>query len=183
MVLCPSLWSHREICTWNRPVSETKFLRMISGGPFLCRPRCFTADFKKFLPILQPTGGACGDHPTCQYDLDAPRVRKWNSLMLLPDHFRESLPELLRDSGTENRDLYSGPKGPKIENFNLAWKFQSRSKISISLENVNPKGSEFPTNTRVWWAARLKFSGSSLEISIPEGDLEFYQSCPKNLLT
>ena len=26
MVLCPFHWSHREICTRNRPISETKFL-------------------------------------------------------------------------------------------------------------------------------------------------------------
>ena len=29
------------------------------------------------------------------------------------------------------------PKGPKIENFNLAWNLQSRLKSSISLENFN----------------------------------------------
>ena len=42
MVLCPFQRSHREICTRNRPVSETKFW-MISGGPFLSRPLCFIA--------------------------------------------------------------------------------------------------------------------------------------------
>ena len=36
--------SHREICTRNRPLSETKFLLMISGGPFLSRPLWFTAE-------------------------------------------------------------------------------------------------------------------------------------------
>ena len=45
MVLCPFHRSHREICARNRPVSETKFLLMISGGPFLSWPLCFTAEF------------------------------------------------------------------------------------------------------------------------------------------
>ena len=36
--------SHSEVCTRNRPLSETKFLLMISGGPFLSRPLCFTAE-------------------------------------------------------------------------------------------------------------------------------------------
>ena len=36
--------SRRDICTRNRPVSETKFLLMISGGPFLSRPLWFTAE-------------------------------------------------------------------------------------------------------------------------------------------
>ena len=44
MVLCSFHRSHGEICTRNRPVSETKFLLMISGGPFLSRPLCFTND-------------------------------------------------------------------------------------------------------------------------------------------
>ena len=34
MVVLPFHRSHRQICTWNRPVSET----MISAGPFLSRP-------------------------------------------------------------------------------------------------------------------------------------------------
>ena len=43
MVLCPFHRSHREICTRNQPVSETKFLDEF-WGPFLSRPLCFTAD-------------------------------------------------------------------------------------------------------------------------------------------
>ena len=39
MVLCPFHRSHREICTQNRPVSETKFLDdflgPLSPGPFV----------------------------------------------------------------------------------------------------------------------------------------------------
>ena len=35
-----------EICTRNWPLSETKFW-MISGGPFLSQPLCFSAEFRK----------------------------------------------------------------------------------------------------------------------------------------
>ena len=41
--------------------------------------------------------------------------------------------------------------------------FNSRLKVSISLEIFNPGPSEFPTKIGVWWVARLKIS-SSLEI-------------------
>ena len=41
MVLCPFHRSHMEICTRNRPVSETKFPDDFWG---LSRPLCFTAD-------------------------------------------------------------------------------------------------------------------------------------------
>ena len=44
MVLCSFHRSHREICTRNRPLSETKFLLMISGGAFLSQPLWFTAE-------------------------------------------------------------------------------------------------------------------------------------------
>ena len=43
MVLSPFHRSHREICTRNRLVSETKFLDDV-WGPFLSRPLCFTAE-------------------------------------------------------------------------------------------------------------------------------------------
>ena len=68
------------------------------------------------------------------------------------------------------------PKGPKIEKFNLAWNFQSRLKTSISLEIFNlVLQQNSPQQNRVWWAALLKFQ-SRLKISIPEGDLEIFQS-------
>ena len=44
MVLCPFHRSHREICTRNRPVSETKFLDDFCA-PLLSWPLCFTANF------------------------------------------------------------------------------------------------------------------------------------------
>ena len=47
MVLCPFHRSPREICTRNRPVSETKFLDDFLSGPFLSRPLCFTADLAR----------------------------------------------------------------------------------------------------------------------------------------
>ena len=43
MVLCSFHRTHREICTRNRPLSETKSLDDF-WGPFLSRPLCFTAE-------------------------------------------------------------------------------------------------------------------------------------------
>ena len=60
------------------------------------------------------------------------------------------------------------PEGPAIEKINPDRKCQSRLKFSISLENVNPGPSEFPTKNRVWQVARLKIS-IQLEIFNPGG--------------
>ena len=57
-----------------------------------------------------------------------------------------------------NAEIVRIPKGPRIE------KFQSRLKFSIPLEIFNldwkfqSRPSEFPTENRGWWVARLKFS-------------------------
>ena len=45
-----------------------------------------------------------------------------------------------------------------LKKFNIAWKFQSRLKISISLENFNPDLQNSPQIIVVWRVARLKFS-------------------------
>ena len=55
------------------------------------------------------------------------------------------------------------PKGPNLEKFQDRLKiFQSRLKISISLEIFNPDFQNSPQKIGVWWVARLKMS-SSLE--------------------
>ena len=91
---------------------------------------------------------------------------------------RQRLPTTVTESFSShfgnNFGAQGTPKGPKIEknqsclnfsisleNFNLAWKFQSGS-------------SEFHTKIRVWWMACLKFQSRSKN-SIPEGDLECFQ--------
>ena len=73
--------------------------------------------------------------------------------------------------------FWPNPKGPKIE------KIQSRLKFSISLGNFNPDWdvqswpSEFPTKKiRGLVGGSLEIFQSRLKISIPEGDLEFFQS-------
>ena len=45
-----------------------------------------------------------------------------------------------------------------MKNFNLASNFQSRLKISRSLEIFNPDLQNSPQKIGVWWVARLKFS-------------------------
>ena len=68
------------------------------------------------------------------------------------------------------------PKGPKIE------KIQSRLKFSISLEifNLDLKFSistfRIPTKISALVGGSLEIFESRLKISIPEGDLEFFQS-------
>ena len=49
-------------------------------------------------------------------------------------------------------------RAQRLKKIILDWNFQSRLKISISIENFNPGPSEFPTKIGVWWVARLKIS-------------------------
>ena len=49
-----------------------------------------------------------------------------------------------------------------LKKFKIAWNFQSRLEISISLEIFNPDLQNSPQKIGVWWVARLKIS-SSLE--------------------
>ena len=53
---------------------------------------------------------------------------------------------------------YMTLRAQRLKKINLDWKFQSRLKISISIEKINPGAPEFPTKKRVCWGARLKFS-------------------------
>ena len=67
MVLCPFHRSHREICTWNRPVSETKFLDDFFCLPaplFYCWLCCiFFPDFGVVKTVFLANGGFAGATP------------------------------------------------------------------------------------------------------------------------
>ena len=49
-------------------------------------------------------------------------------------------------------------RAQRLKKFNLDWNFQSRLKISISIENFKPDLQNFPQKLGVCWAARLKIS-------------------------
>ena len=73
-MVCPFHRSHREICTRNRPVSETKFLLMISGGPSLSRPFILLLNSALvFGNYLVASKGAGCKIPRC-YEPNLPRV-------------------------------------------------------------------------------------------------------------
>ena len=59
-------------------------------------------------------------------------------------------------------------RAQRLKKFNLDWKFQSRLKIPISIENFNPDLQNSPQKIGVCWVSRLKFS-ISIEIFNPGG--------------
>ena len=80
---------------------------------------------------------------------------------------RDSLPNFLSPpgSGRPNQSLCAKYqrhtlrlRAQRLKQFNLDWEFQSRLKISISIENFNPDLQNSPQKIGVCWGSRLKFS-------------------------
>ena len=93
----------------------------------------------------------------------------------------ETVSGTFRTSGPGDSSL----RAQRLKKFNLDWKFQSRLKISISIENCNPDLQNSPQKIGVRWGSRLKFSiaienfnpgGRSWNFSI-FGPLGFGDSC------
>ena len=87
--------SHREICTRKWPLSETKCLLMISGGPFLSWPLCFTAEVMSLEGLRSQTCFGINSVILCVYNGIMrigpplqPQVKIWS---LTLDSFKFSL--------------------------------------------------------------------------------------------
>ena len=131
--LCGSLF-----CVRSQEMSH--FLAFFFWGP---KMGCFGFMLKKFMCFFRP-------HTYCKrcWISGVLDLNRWRFRHLRFSWGRVILP-------VKSKTL----RAQRLKKINLDWNFQSRLKISISLEIFNPGPSEFPTKKIGFWCvARLKIS-------------------------
>ena len=84
-------------------------------------------------------------------------------------------PRILTKWPRKNRERPKTLRAHRLKKFDLAWNFQSRSQISVSLENFNLDLQNSPR--KIGFGGRLAWNFQSRsKTSIPESDLEIFQS-------